>query len=684
MALPDFSVNISTMSESNDNGKVKAETSLGMEQSSSTEGSPKAKLEEFPVTSEMGQEPENSLGVEKASSGHGLGYSSLPVPSFSSPDVDYGRSPLTIQNLVQNDSVGQALPSNATPGSGPQRFARHQSLEQSPRNRPRSYTADPLGRGPEHISWQPQARGSNLRNVVDFEGLQNFDQNSPFSSTQLGVTPHPLTVNQHYTRGHILGSSHNNSGDNSGLPRSSRRSNPANLGNVQSYNYQPSSHDYGDHWQNQSFSSSVIPTHSFNDPDHSMRSLATPQVSSQYGGALQGYDNNHLAVTRTAARALPLQDNSNPYNLHYKTVKEAQEARRPRMKAIPHDNSVPFTNQSRQKCVRRMVNAMLNMEKAQDNPNMISTWAKMMEDGPRVEQAAWHVLDLALQIHQDGYPIPTTKPSGGKYDKFKTRWSQMCEGLLLEKTMCKHLCGTNFPEQFVNDPISATHRVQNNRKVNKNKSAVILQGRAVFGMLDNQKRSSSSPSRDNVSDIGDYNDEEDYWDKGGLMHKLEEKTDPKMLTGATSLQSTSLVRKPRSRQQLVRENESGSEYEVPAPKRQRESRSKYQINDHNVMVNILTEGRYHDSDNQRNMIIANSQGRVTRQKVYEMQNQNLRRRSVDSAQQQQAATHNEPGSDMATTEDEDAEGDVDLEYSGYGGDQSGLSTIPSTGRHGQL
>ncbi|KAL9032183.1 MAG: hypothetical protein Q9214_008081, partial [Letrouitia sp. 1 TL-2023] len=255
-------------------------------------GSPKAKLEEFAVTNELGQESENSLRVvEKAPSGHRLSYSPLPAPPFSSPDPDYGRPPLTIQSLVQNDSVGQALPSNATLGSGT-RFARHQSLEQSPRTRPRSYTADPLGRGSEHVSWQPQARGSNLRNVVGFEDLQNFGQNSSFSSTQLGVAPHPLAVNQQYPRGHILGSSHNNS---SGLPHSSRRTNFANIGNPQSYNFQPSSHDYGDHWQTQSFSSTVNPTHSLNDLDNPMRSLAVPQGSAQYGGALQGYGNNHLA-----------------------------------------------------------------------------------------------------------------------------------------------------------------------------------------------------------------------------------------------------------------------------------------------------------------------------------------------------------------------------------------------------
>lgn len=455
-ASPDFSVNFSTMSEINDNGNVKEETPLRMEQSSNTDGSPKAKLEEVSVTGEPGQESENTLGgAERAPSGSGLGYSPLPAPPFSSPDADYGRSPLTIQNLVQNDTVGQLLPSNATVGSRT-RLARHQSLEQSPRTRPRSYTADPLGRGSEHVSWQPQARGSNLRNVVGFEDFQNFDQNSSFGPTQLGVAPHPHTMNQQYARGHILGSSHNNS-NNTGLPHSSRRTNLANLGNLQSYNFQPSSHDYGNHWQNQSFSSTANPTHSFNDLDNSMRSLAAPQSSSQYGGAFQGYGNNYLTVTRTTARALPSQDNFNPFNLHYKTIKEAQEARRPRDTVIPEDSTIPLTDRERQRSVRKLVEAMCNMDKARDNPNMITTWGKMKDDTKRVEQAAWHVLDLALQVHQDGYPIPSNKSNNNhKYRTFENRWYKMCHGLRYEKTMCKHLCGTNFAEQFVNDPESAS------------------------------------------------------------------------------------------------------------------------------------------------------------------------------------------------------------------------------------
>lgn len=455
-ASPDVSGYFSTMSESNDNENVKEETPLPMEQSSDTEGSSKTKLEGFAATNEPGQESENTLGgAEKAPSGHGLGYSPLPAPPFSSPDADYGRSPLTIQNLVQNDSMGQALPSNATVGSGA-RLARHQSLEQSPRNRPRSYTADPLGRGSEHASWQPQTRGSNLRNVVGFEDFQNFDQNSSLSSTQLGVAPHPLTVNQHYARGHILGSSHNDNSNSSDLPQSARRTNLANLSNYQSYNFQPS-HDYGNHWQNQSFSNPVNPPHSFSDLDNSMRSLAAPQSSSQYGGAFQGYGNNYLAVTRTGARALSLQGNPNPFELHYKTVKEAQDARRPRMKEIPHDNTIPLTDTARQRKVRKLLDAMFNTDETGDNPNMKSTWEKMMGDTQRVEQAAWHVLDLALQVHQDGYPIPSNKQaSNTKYENFSHRWNEMCKGLKHEKTMCKHLCGTNFSEQFVNDPRSAT------------------------------------------------------------------------------------------------------------------------------------------------------------------------------------------------------------------------------------
>ncbi|KAL9033417.1 MAG: hypothetical protein Q9214_007527 [Letrouitia sp. 1 TL-2023] len=322
------------------------------------------------------------------------------------------------------------------------------------------------------------------------------------------------------------------------------------------------------------------------------------------------------------------------------------------------------------------------MHGTQDNHNMKNTWAKMMEDTKRVEQAAWHVLDLALQIHQDGYPIPTNKPSSNKFEKFGTRWYEICKGLMYEKTMCKHLCGTNFSEQFVNDPKSATLRVQNNRKVNKTKSAVISQGRqAIHIALGDPKPGSSSLTRDDLSDIDDYNDEED-WEKEDFFLKLEEKTHPQLLTGVPPPQSTSLVHKPRSRRYSAREKESGSEYEAPPPRKQRESRSKYQLRN-GEMVNTKPEDRYNDSDYQRNMMIATSQGRVTRRKVYEMQNQNLRQHNLDSSKQQQAATYNESDSDMVNAEDEDAEGEVDHEYSGYGGDQSGLP-VASTGHPGHL
>ncbi|KAL9027832.1 MAG: hypothetical protein Q9196_003699 [Gyalolechia fulgens] len=197
-------------------------------------------------------------------------------------------------------------------------------------------------------------------------------------------------------------------------------------------------------------------------------------------------------------------------DVNYTSIEAARQAERPRFRANPNkDETIPRTDRERQWLVQRMVRCMRATKQAEDNEGMVKQWVKLKQDGPRVEQAAWRILDMVLQLHVDGIPLLPNKPSCNRYAKLRDRWDAICEGLYYQKTMCKHLLGAEFTAQLVNDPATATIRVQNNRKVNAGKKTWLDKGRRVSHDEGTKKTLQGSPfSIDDDSFLGALGDDD--------------------------------------------------------------------------------------------------------------------------------------------------------------------------------
>ncbi|KAL8938014.1 MAG: hypothetical protein Q9216_004123 [Gyalolechia sp. 2 TL-2023] len=197
-------------------------------------------------------------------------------------------------------------------------------------------------------------------------------------------------------------------------------------------------------------------------------------------------------------------------DVNYTSIEAARQAERPRFRANPNkDETIPRTDREKQWLVQRMVRCMRATKQAEDNEGMVKQWVKLKQDGPRVEQAAWRILEMVLQLHVDGIPLLPNKPSCNRYAKLRDRWDAICEGLYYQKTMCKHLLGAEFTAQLVNDPATATIRVQNNRKVNAGKKTWLDKGRRVSHDEGAKKlRHGSSVSIDDDSFLGGLGEED--------------------------------------------------------------------------------------------------------------------------------------------------------------------------------
>ncbi|KAL9000132.1 MAG: hypothetical protein Q9169_001207 [Polycauliona sp. 2 TL-2023] len=183
-------------------------------------------------------------------------------------------------------------------------------------------------------------------------------------------------------------------------------------------------------------------------------------------------------------------------DLHYHNIESARQAERPKFKInSKKDVTIPLTDERKQQYVMRMLRSMKHVDRAEDNAGMITQWEKLSQDEARMEQAAWRLLDMALQIHLEGIPLLPNRPSCNRYASMDERWSAICKGLQTQKTMCKHLLGSEFAPQLVNDPTTAIQRVQNNRKVNAGKKTHMDNGRRLaFDRATRSSRRGSSAS----------------------------------------------------------------------------------------------------------------------------------------------------------------------------------------------
>ncbi|KAL8669774.1 MAG: hypothetical protein Q9168_005652 [Polycauliona sp. 1 TL-2023] len=265
--------------------------------------------------------------------------------------------------------------------------------------------------------------------------------------------------------------------------------------------------------------------------------------------------------------------------LQYHNIESAREAERPKFKTKPEkDLTIPMNDEDKRKYVHRMVRCMKKTSTAQDNAGMIGQWVKLCQDEARMEQAAWRLLDMALQLHVEGIPLLPNRPSCNRYASMEERWKAICKGLQTQKTMCKHLLGSEFAAQLVNDPTTATQRVQNNRKVNAGKKSYYDKGRRLTHDARSSRRGSSASTQfrpeyteedgnpygdvdDGIGNMGDEDAEgetDEEYVKPAANARVERTT-------TTTTSSSALAAPPRRKREL--EHDDSGEYGGRAKKR---------------------------------------------------------------------------------------------------------------------
>ncbi|KAL9126430.1 MAG: hypothetical protein Q9217_004522 [Psora testacea] len=124
-----------------------------------------------------------------------------------------------------------------------------------------------------------------------------------------------------------------------------------------------------------------------------------------------------------------------------------------------------------------LVTAMREMTVPEDNPGVLDTWQKLMnEKKAKIESVCRDLVEYIWKAHGQKPEPLGEKPPLYVYETFKRRFDAT------QKTICKHLLEDPYIVQVVDDPIHCLKRVQNNRRVNQQKKEAIDEGRKRLGL----------------------------------------------------------------------------------------------------------------------------------------------------------------------------------------------------------
>lgn len=161
------------------------------------------------------------------------------------------------------------------------------------------------------------------------------------------------------------------------------------------------------------------------------------------------------------------------------------------------------------------------------------------------------------------------------FKTFGERFETICQAMQAQKTLCKHLLRQPFSEEVVEDPGAAVSRIRNNRKVNLGKKEAIDKGREALGEKGRGKGRRTTKVVQEDTDDDFEGDDDEYGSQAGAQMYNSKKRSVSYSNAPNSRRRQASTDDPRD--QSYREGSASK-------KVKRASRSVYQLNDQNQMV----------------------------------------------------------------------------------------------------
>lgn len=464
--------------------------------------------------------------------------------------------------------------------------------------------------GSEQINrYEPAARFSNVRQHIGPSGLRNSisisaeDYDRPPSSSSQHY-PHPVQANignsppNEQIQSHGTQYQHDFGSPSPQLWHADQHASP-----YKSQMHMHNKSDFiGNFTSNDQFPG-IFNTHSPHiihpspfgeDPSHANMTQENVNLS-QYQGALMldqaanhfPYPNQQLLQHgRTSGfdqgnlPNMSMRPENYPSEVGHPTLKFASLEHARREKSVSTlnpepDDTVPQTAEDDRHYVAIMLEAMLDMSVAEDNAGMKRTWETMRRDRDKVEKAAWEILNLCKERHRRNGPFEMSPKASHTFKTFGERFETICQAMQAQKTLCKHLLRQPFSEEVVEDPGAAVSRIRNNRKVNLGKKEAIDKGREALGEKGRGKGRRTTKVVQEDTDDDFEGDDDEYGSQAGAQMYNSKKRSVSYSNAPNSRRRQASTDDPRD--QSYREGSASK-------KVKRASRSVYQLNDQNQMV----------------------------------------------------------------------------------------------------
>ena len=155
---------------------------------------------------------------------------------------------------------------------------------------------------------------------------------------------------------------------------------------------------------------------------------------------------------------------SNPVSNRVKREMPASAMASPLVPGVPHmdalgqsstratltDEEGPSLTDKDQKRVEKLIEAMNNDDKAEDNPGMRKTWKKIRDTkSGQIREVCVGLLDVIKRAQRQEL---TDKKPTFTYSSLKDRLNETCRTLRTQKTVCKHLMEAPYSHTVASDP----------------------------------------------------------------------------------------------------------------------------------------------------------------------------------------------------------------------------------------
>ncbi|CAI7569002.1 unnamed protein product [Penicillium pancosmium] len=168
-----------------------------------------------------------------------------------------------------------------------------------------------------------------------------------------------------------------------------------------------------------------------------------------------------------------------PHPVFYTSLEEAKRDQFDHLCAHEYDSTIPTTVIEKQVLVGHLMNAMKDIEVADDGSKSISPWKKGAYSDEHIEQGAWIELEDIILAQQSAETFIGSGSPKRRYKTFGDRYMSVLAYLKTSKNMAKRVVNPTGPMAIADNAVAVREGIKQNKGVNDRKAERLAMQKAL-------------------------------------------------------------------------------------------------------------------------------------------------------------------------------------------------------------